>query len=211
MYVSRRKDSDGMSTYNIGKTICKMYLSSVIQAEAIGVENIPKEGPVLLCSNHISNLDPPLVGSFMKRKIHFMAKEELFSNKLLGSLLFSLGAFPVKRGTGDRQALRKGLGLLEEGKVLCLFPEGTRSKTGEIGKGLSGSGFFALRSKAAVVPVAIYGKYKPFHKVTVVYGKPLNFEDLRREKVSAAEATEVIMQSINSLRNEYRDASYNKK
>ncbi|SDH39916.1 lysophospholipid acyltransferase family protein [Alteribacillus bidgolensis] len=188
-----------MSVYAIGKTICKMYLSLVIRAEAIGQENIPKEGPVLLCSNHISNYDPPLVGSFMKRKIHFMAKEELFSQKILGSLLPSLGAFPVKRGAGDRQALRKGLSLLEEGKVLCLFPEGTRSKTGEVGKGLSGSGFFALRSEAAVVPVAVFGKYKPFQKVTVVYGKPLNFQQLRNQKTSAADATEEIMDSIRKL------------
>ncbi|MFB4163437.1 lysophospholipid acyltransferase family protein [Alteribacillus sp. JSM 102045] len=200
-----------MSVYAVGKTICKIFLSSIIRAEAIGQENIPKEGPVLLCSNHISNYDPPLVGSFMKRKIHFMAKEELFSKKILGSLLPSLGAFPVKRGAGDRQALRKGLGLLEEGKVLCLFPEGTRSKTGEVGKGLSGSGFFALRSEAAVVPVAIFGEYKPFRKVTVVYGKPINFQELRNEKVSAAHATEVIMENIRALLADHRNPDNKKK
>ncbi|WP_245705151.1 lysophospholipid acyltransferase family protein [Alteribacillus persepolensis] len=184
--------------------ICRLYFTFVIRAEVIGRENIPKEGPVLLCSNHISNYDPPLVGSFIKRKLNFMAKQELFEKKLIGSLLNALGAFPVKRGAGDRQALKKGLSMLKEGKVLCLFPEGTRSKTGEVGKGLSGSGFFALKSEAVIVPVAVIGKYKPFHKVTIVYGKPLDFQKLRDQKTNAADATEEIMDGIRALIDEHR-------
>ncbi|RSL33482.1 1-acyl-sn-glycerol-3-phosphate acyltransferase [Salibacterium salarium] len=198
-----------MNLYPLGKTLCKTWFSLFTRVTVIGKENIPDDGPVLLCSNHISNMDPPFVGSFMKRRIHFMAKEELFNKRVLGRLLPSLGAFPVKRGVGDRQALRKGLSLLEKGEVLCLFPEGTRSKTGEIGEGLSGSGFFALRSKAEVVPVVIFGPYKPLGKVAVVYGKPMNFQTLRDEKVSAAKATEKIMESIQELKDKHIETVIN--
>ncbi|MDQ0299459.1 1-acyl-sn-glycerol-3-phosphate acyltransferase [Salibacterium salarium] len=192
-----------MNLYPVGKTLCKLFFSLFTRVTVIGKDNIPADGPVLLCSNHISNLDPPLVGTFMKRKIRFMAKQELFSKKIVGPLLSSLGAFPVKRGVGDRQSLRKGLHLLEEGEVLCLFPEGTRSKTGEIGEGLSGSGFFAIRSKAAVVPVVIFGPYKPFGKITIAYGEPMNFQELRDEKVNAAEATKKIMGGIQALKEKH--------
>ncbi|WP_240377092.1 lysophospholipid acyltransferase family protein [Bacillus piscicola] len=194
-----------MNLYALGKFICQVFFFLFMRVEAKGQENIPTEGPVLICSNHLSNLDPPLVGSFMKRPLNFMAKEELFGAPLLGKLLPYINAFPIKRGTGDRQALRKGLGILKEGKVLCLFPEGTRSKTGEIGKGLSGSGFFALRSEAVVIPAVIIGRYKPFGKITLRYGKPIPFQAIREEKVDAAHATEVIMEHIQQLKDYHQE------
>lgn len=110
-----------------------------------------------------------------------MAKEELFSVPVLGKIVPHLNAFPVKRGMSDREALRKGLGILKDGKVLGLFPEGTRSKTGEMGKGLAGAGFFALRSDAHVVPCAIIGPYKAFKKLKVVYGKPIDMESIKEK------------------------------
>src|SRR5690625_70934 len=112
--------------YSLGKLLCRLMFILFICVDIKGRENVPVRGPVILCSNHISNFDPPLVGSFLKRSIRFMAKEELFHNKILGTLLTTLGAFPVKRGAGDRQALRKGLNILKDGEMLCLFPEGTR-------------------------------------------------------------------------------------
>src|SRR5699024_6415880 len=132
--------------------------------------------------------------------ISFMAKEELFENKFLNKLLTSLNAFPIKRGAADRAALRKTLAILKEGKTLGLFPEGTRSKTGEIGKTLSGVGFFALRSEAEVIPCAIIGSYKGFKKLIVVYGKPIDMEYYRKKKVSAKEMAEVIMEEIKTLK-----------
>ena len=104
----------------------------------------------------------------------------------------------------DKKAIRTGLTLIKEGKVLGLFPEGTRSKTGEIGKGLAGAGFFALRTDAAVVPCAVIGPYKPFRRVKVVYGKPIDFTEYRKQKVSAEEATEIIMNEIGRLISEYK-------
>jgi len=104
----------------------------------------------------------------------------------------------------DREALRTGLKYLKEGKVVGLFPEGKRSKNGEVGKGLAGAGFFALRSNAHIVPCAIIGPYKPFKKLKVVYGKPIDFTELRENKVSADIATDVIMAEIKKIYDENR-------
>ncbi|WP_153017467.1 lysophospholipid acyltransferase family protein, partial [Heyndrickxia sporothermodurans] len=162
-------------------------------------ENFPKSGGVLLCPNHIDNLDPPVVGITAPRPVIFMGKEELFKTPVIKTLMKHLNVFPVKRGMNDREALRKGLKVLKDNQVLGLFPEGKRSKTGELGEGLSGAGFFALRSEAAVVPCAIIGPYKPFKKLKVVYGQPIDMKELREKKASASEVTAVIMDHIKKL------------
>ncbi|CAM3442251.1 lysophospholipid acyltransferase family protein [Cytobacillus oceanisediminis] len=188
-----------MNLYSFAKAVVYGALKPVYRFEVIGREHFPSDGGVLLCSNHIDNLDPPVVGINAPRPVHFMAKEELFKVPGLGTILPHLNAFPVKRGMSDREALRKGLGTLKEGKVLGLFPEGTRSKTGQLGKGLAGAGFFALRSEAHVVPCAIIGPYKAFSKLKVVYGKPIEMKELRERKASAEETTEFIMAEIRKL------------
>lgn len=193
-----------MSFYSFAKSVVYGVLKPIYRMEVIGQENFPKEGGVLLCINHIHNFDPPIVGIIAKRPIHFMAKEELFSVPILGKLLPHLNAFPVKRGMSDREALRKGLKVLKEGHVLGLFPEGTRSKTGEIGKGLAGAGFFALRTDAEVVPCAIIGPYKAFRKLKIVYGNPINMKELRERKASAEETTDIIMGEIKKLIDSHR-------
>lgn len=111
-----------MSFYSFAKSVVYGILKPIYRMEVIGKENFPKDGGVLLCANHIHNFDPPIVGIVAPRTIHFMAKEELFSVPILGKLLPHLNAFPVKRGMSDREALRKGLKVLKEGKVLGLFP-----------------------------------------------------------------------------------------
>lgn len=193
-----------MDFYRFARSVVKIILSPLYQIETIGLENIPKEGGVLLCSNHINNLDPPIVGITMNRSVVFMAKEELFHVPVLKKLLPHLHAFPVKRGKADREALRKGLETLREGKVLGVFPEGTRSKTGELGKGMAGVGFFALKTDAHVIPCGIIGPYKLFRKVKVVYGKPVSIEGLRNQKASADEATELIMTHIQKILLQYK-------
>lgn len=176
-----------------------MLLKPLFRIEIIGLEHFPKEGSVLLCSNHINNFDPPVVGITAPRPIAFMAKEELFKRPLLRFLLKKLNAFPVKRGMSDREAFRKALHLLKSGQVLGLFPEGTRSKTGKLGKGLAGAGFFALKTQAVVIPCAIIGTYRPFKKLKVIYGKPIEMEELRESKASAEKVTAVIMENISYL------------
>ncbi|TMW74099.1 1-acyl-sn-glycerol-3-phosphate acyltransferase [Alteribacter natronophilus] len=185
--------------YKVGKFICRTFLRLFFRVRVEGRENIPSDGGVLLCCNHIHYLDPPFLGAFLKRDTRYMAKSELFSMPILKGLLPKLGAFPIRRGMSDRQALRTGLGLLKDEEMIGIFPEGTRSKTGELGGGLAGVGFFALRSKAYVVPAAITGSYKPFSRLTIVYGSPVDMEKLRSEKASAEEATAAIMEGIRGL------------
>ncbi|GEN56699.1 1-acyl-sn-glycerol-3-phosphate acyltransferase [Halolactibacillus alkaliphilus] len=188
-----------MSLYHFAKTVVWYVLKPLYRMEVSGQENIPSEGPVIVCANHISNLDPPLVGGSIKREMFFIAKEELFEKKWLARLLSRINVFPIKRGMSDRQAIRKALGLLKDDRGLVIFPEGTRSKTGQLGKGLSGVGFFALRSKATVVPCAIIGPYKIGKKVRIVYGQPLDLTHLREEKKDVKEVTQHIMASIKQL------------
>jgi len=189
--------------YEFARGVVKVGLAPFYRIEVIGKENIPKTGGVLICSNHINNFDPLVVGTTTPRPIHFMAKEELFNVPVLGKIVSNVKAFPVKRGMSDREALRKGLSVLKEEEVLGLFPEGTRSKDGNLGKGLTGAGFFALRTKAEVIPCAIIGPYKTFGKLKIVYGKPIEMNSLREQKASAEVVTDVIMDNIKQLLEKY--------
>lgn len=189
----------GTAFYSFARGLVATVFTPLYRVKVVGKENIPKEGGVLICSNHIHNFDPPIVGISCPRPIRFMAKEEIFRVPIFGKVIKNLNAFPVKRGMSDREALRTGLKVLKNGEVLGLFPEGTRSKTGKLGKGLAGAGFFALRTDAAVVPCAIVGEYKPFKQIKVFYGKPLNMDELRKNKVSAEETTDFIMNEISQL------------
>lgn len=185
--------------YHLGKFLISILFYPFYRIKVTGKQHIPKKGPVIICSNHTSNLDPPVVGITASRTIHFMAKEELFNGKILGGILRRVHAFPVKRGLADRNALRGGLKILEEGGTLGLFPEGTRSKDGKPGNALPGVGFFALRSQAEVVPCVIISDYKLFRRTKVVYGKPMDAEAFRKNKSSAKEMSEGIMEEIRNL------------
>ena len=191
-----------MNLYTFGKALVKTALTPLYRFEVVGTEKFPKQGGILICSNHIHALDPPVVGMTSPRVVHFMAKEELFKVPILGKLLPQVNAFPVKRGMSDREALRTALKILKNGDVVGLFPEGTRSDEGVLKPGLSGAGFFALRGNADVMPCAIIGPYKLFRKVKVVYGEPVLMEEYRERKASAEEVTAVIMASIQKLLDE---------
>ncbi|MBY0084430.1 MULTISPECIES: lysophospholipid acyltransferase family protein [Brevibacillus] len=195
-----------MSYYRLFRGFFRIIFSLVFRWQVIGREHIPKEGPVILCANHISLWDPPLLGGGIERQVHFMAKEELFKIPVLSFLITKFGAFPVKRGAGDRAAIRTTLKLLEDGKIFGIFPEGTRSKTGEPGEAMPGVAMFALKSEAAVIPVAIIGPYRPFRSIKIVYGKPIDLAHLREAKSSAdtlKETSDLIMEHIKQLRNQH--------
>jgi 1-acyl-sn-glycerol-3-phosphate acyltransferase len=193
--------------YTFAKSVVNAIFRPLYRIKAIGAEQFPKEGGVLLCCNHISNFDPIVVGIMIKRDVYYMAKEELFKVPVFGKVVEMCNAFPVKRGMSDREALRKGLKVLKEGHVLGLFPEGTRSKNGELGKGLAGAGFFALKSEAEVIPCAIIGPYKSFRKLKMVYGRPIDMTELRKNRASAEEVTELIMSEIHKLIIEHKEFS----
>ncbi|MFD1065263.1 lysophospholipid acyltransferase family protein [Oceanobacillus locisalsi] len=185
--------------YHLAKNLIMILFYPLFRIKVTGKHHIPKEGPVIICTNHTSNLDPPVVGITASRTIYFMAKEELFEGKFFGRLLRKVHAFPVKRGLADRNALRSGLKFLKDGETLGLFPEGTRSKDGKPGQALPGVGFFALRSQAEVVPCVIISDYKLFRRTKVVYGKPMDVESFRKNKASAKEMSEGIMEEIRNL------------
>ncbi len=185
---------------------CMMYL--FFPYKRTGTEHIPEKGPVIFCCNHISNLDPPLLAISTKRKVHFMAKAELFRIPILGGLLQRLGTFPVKRGAGDRQALKKAIQLLKDGHTVGIFPEGTRSKTGEMGQFHVGAALIALKGRAPIVPVAICGSYRLFRPVKIVYGAPIDITPFLKEKVGTATArkvTELVVNEIRSLLEQTED------
>ena len=189
--------------YRSLRVLSRIVYKLLFRFEAIGVDNVPLEGPVILCSNHLSVMDPPTLGTPLPREIRFMAKEELFKIPLFGSFITKLGAFPVKRGGISKQSLRTALNILKDGQVLGIFPEGTRKNPG-IGK--RGAATFALRSQAVVIPVAIIGNYRLFRKMKVVYGEPIDLSDLANDDSPDRmhKATERIMERIHTLINEHR-------
>lgn len=188
--------------YNICRALLRVVYKILFRLEAKGLEHIPSSGGVLLCSNHISLLDPPTIGILLDRKVHFMAKKELFDIVGFGWLIRQLGAFPVKRGGVSKESIKTSLLLLREGHVMGIFPEGTRRKGDDEGEGKKGAATFALRSDATVIPVAIIGNYKLFRKTRVVYGAPVDLEAFKALKgaEAAEQATEKIMAQISELR-----------
>lgn len=194
-----------MSLYNLAKGLFSIQFK-LMGWKIRGLENLPPEGPVILAINHVSLWDPIVAASSVPRQVSYMAKEELFSIPLLGPVIRRLGAFPVKRGQGDMSAIRQSLKVLKEQKVLGLFPEGTRSKTGELQKGLPGIALLMEKGKATVVPVKVSGTKqlltKGWGKIEVLIGSPLTPEMLKApEQVENQRewVTKKIMEALNSL------------
>src|ERR1700747_2680165 len=129
-----------------------------LRMRRIGREYIPAEGPVILASNHRSFFDPFIIGTMTRRPAYYVAKKELFEyNRLLSWLLNALGAFPVDRGHGDQQTIETAEQILNRGEIVLMFPEGTRTRPGSLGKPKRGVGRLALETGAPVVPIAIIG------------------------------------------------------
>lgn len=199
-----------MDLYPIGRAIVGAAVKPLYRIEVIGKENIPSEGGVLLCANHIHYLDPPVLGITSPRPVHFMAKEELFHQPILKQLLPHFHAFPIKRGKVDRTAFKTALKRLQEGHIVGIFPEGTRSKTGKLKRGLAGAGFFALKGGVDVIPCAIIGEYKVGRKTKVVYGEPIDMTPYRENRTSAQEVSDVIMKKIGELKERYGNENFEK-
>ena len=176
---------------------CKVYY----RAEIIGLENIPKEGPLIFCGNHRTYLDPPLMVATAKRDMKFLAKEELYNNKFLAFLGWVFEAIPVKRDEKDVSAIKTSLKFLKSGQCIGLFPEGTRNGLEKGEKVKDGVAFFAVRSGAKVVPCGIKGGTKENRKVTITYGMPLDYSEYKgtKDKEKLEEITEEIMDKIIEL------------
>lgn len=200
--------------YFIGHSLFKFIFKVFFRLQAVGTENIPQDGPALVCANHQSFIDPPLIGASIKRPINYMARHDLFTVPVLGWLIARVKAFPVKRsGVGDPGAFKNIQRLMENKEIVLLFPEGTRSRDGYLQKPLPGAGLIVYQAKdIPVIPCYVDGsrealprgsKFLHYHPLKVIFGKPIDFSayyQKERSKDLYREMSTRIMQEIASLK-----------
>lgn len=185
--------------YWIARTAVYIWLHIRFRIRISGIENIPEDG-CILAMNHTSNYDPPLVGTHTPRKMYFMAKKELFANRLFASALGKLGAFPIDRESADIRSLRHTLKIVKEGKIFSIFIEGTRSKTGEMQIPKKGVGFIASKSNAPVIPTYIYiNKRGWFGRAGIVFGSPLTFSGEKDYEAIAVNIADAIQEQARKI------------
>ena len=179
-----------------------LYCKVVHRAKVEGTENIPKEGALIFCGNHRTFLDPPLIEVTAKRECRFLAKQDLYKSHFLAFLGWVFESIPVKKDDKDINAIKTSLKHLKKGECIALFPEGTRNGLAKGEKVKDGAAFFAIRTGAKVIPVGISGKTGAFSKVTIRYGKPLDYNKYKNaedEKQALEEVTNDIMEHILDL------------
>ncbi len=176
--------------YDLTHALFFVLFKFLFRYKVVGRENVPKEGPVILASNHASYLDPPFIGTGLWRRVNFVAKEELFNRPWKRFILTRWKAIPVRRERLDKGTLKAILDRLKAGEVVGLFPEGTRSPDGDLLPGKSGIGMIVAMAGAPVVPVYIRGSLRTLSKqekrlkfvpITVTYGAPVEFAGLEGE------------------------------
>ena len=188
--------------FNIVKVLIRFILLFVFRIRVTGKENMPMEGGVIVAINHRSNWDVIVAGVTAPRQLGYMAKSELFKNKLFGALITSLGAFPVHRGKGDIGAIKAALTRLREGKIVAMFPEGKRVKDGSLPTAKPGAVMLAHKAKVPIVPIKLTGKYRWLSKITVTIGKPVYYDEYYDEKLTVEklqELTDTLMRNLRAL------------
>lgn len=192
--------------YRICWFIIRSFLVLYCRLQVKGKENIPSDGGMIIASNHIAAGDPPFVGSSLEREVYFLAKRELFRNPLLGTLIKNVNAIPVNRGVFDRKALARSEEILRKGFGLVLFPEGTRSKTGELGRGKPGIGMLARHAMVPIVPAYIKNSNRflrlPFtgKRLTINFGEPLTPEWLSKISEDKGGFRAIVMEVMERIR-----------
>src|SRR5215217_5975120 len=189
--------------YDLTRLVLTPYLSLFFRTRAIDSHKVPAQGPVILAPNHFSFLDHFFLAVYLRRRVHFMAKSQLFKRPMQW-IYNPGGVFPVRRGRSDEEAFETAHAVLERGDVVVMYAEGGRSRTGELGEPRPGLGRLALESGVAVVPTAIYGserarnwKRLQFPKVTVQFGDPVRFERVEEPtRDEAQEASELVFAEI---------------
>jgi len=171
--------------YFIGWSIFYIIFKFYLGFKVVGRENVPARGSFIFVSNHVSYLDPILLGTSVYRSLNYMARENLFKKPCFGSIMRGLHSFPIKRSRGDLRAIKEALRILKEGKPLVIFPEGTRSKNRKLRPGKPGVGFIVARAKVPVIPAYVKGSFDALprgmktlrrHPVEVHIGKPVDFD-----------------------------------
>ncbi len=177
--------------YRIVVSVARIIYLLIYRIKVVGKENVIENGGVIYAANHKSCEDPIIIALTSKRQLTFMSKKELFRFKPYGYILRALGAFPVNRGTGDVGAVKTGLKILKEGRVMLIFPEGKRLDKGEVAPAKPGVAMFAIHARVPIIPITIVDDYKLWHRLTVVYGKPIYFEEYYGQKLSTEKLTEL--------------------
>lgn len=197
--------------YRVGQAVCRPIMKVFYRYKFINNNSIPHEGAYIIASNHMSFSDPVLLGLGQRRRLFFMAKQELFKNKFFAGLIRALGAFPVERGAGDGKAIKTGEDLIKEGNIMTIFIEGGRTKTGEFMRPRSGCALVAQQMQVPVIPacITITGnpKYR-FAKRVIHFGDPLTPQQLGLtpdgDRRQLKNATNMIMDEIKKMREQDR-------
>jgi 1-acyl-sn-glycerol-3-phosphate acyltransferase len=187
--------------YRFSRGLCRVIIRALYGFRAIRPENVPATGAVIVACNHVSYLDPVVLGIGFTRPVTYLAKKELFALPVLGPVIVGLGVYPLDREAGGVAAVRAALRALKEGRCVGIFPEGTRNLTGEV-EGKGGAALLGALSGAPVVPAAISGTRhaRPFHPIRVIYGEPIIVKRQRKADGDDLEKwTEEIMRRIRAL------------
>ena len=190
--------------YKIMRFIVYPFIRIFIRIEQHGTENIPKDKGYILAANHTSMADMFVIAVPFKGHIRYMAKEELFKFLPFKWFFLALGSFAVKRGKGDMAAIEKACNIVKEGGVLGIFPEGTRSKTGEIGKAKSGAALITMQTKADILPVSIKystGIYKPFCKATIRIGELIPYKEPEENETQRNSIRRISGEMMDNIKN----------
>lgn len=193
--------------YRLAHLLISAVFVPVYRMEVKGLEHVPRHGAVVLASNHVSNIDPVFLGVACQRQVHFMAKSELWKFRPLGRLVESLGAFSVRRGEADRDAVRRALELLEQQAIVGIFPEGRRQPVGRLGDPQPGVALLSLRPGVTTIPVMLRGTDRVIHhrrpsfpRVSVTFGPPVPAVDTAGAKVERhREFAASLMAALQSL------------
>lgn len=178
--------------WGFGKILCRVATTLMFDLKTYGRMNVPHDGGALLISNHQSFLDPILLAVHLPRSISYVARSTLFDKPAFGWLIRQLNAFPIRRGEADVSAIKESIRRLQEGHVLTMFPEGTRSKDGNLGPILPGIAMIVKRANVPVIPAVIHGSFEAWpkgvklprpHPIRVLYGPPLQINKLKATQI----------------------------
>jgi 1-acyl-sn-glycerol-3-phosphate acyltransferase len=190
-------------SWAVGRLTIQPVVSVATRLRVYGAERMPPEGGCVLACNHFSWIDPPVLGAASPRVVYFMAKMEAHTVPGLGSLIRSFGAFPVRRGESDREAVRTMRRIVADGHALGLFAEGTRQHSGEPGHVQPGAAMVAIQEGVPIVPAAIHGSQSwragNFHPVSLAWGTPMRFDGLPRGGKGYKEASLLLQEEIRRL------------
>lgn len=189
--------------YKILRAIIGVLFRILYRIELVNGENLKKDGKLIICANHIHDFDPVIISVLTKNQIFWMAKKELFENKIFGKFLSKLGAFPVDRESAALSTLKHSMKILKEGNILGIFPEGTRVKKMDLENAKPGVVLISTSTKTPILPVYIDTTYRPFSKIRIVVGEKMEFykTDEKISKDDYKELGERVLKEIYRLKN----------